>query len=213
LQLNNTIQIHFKKDTVYQQPPRSIKSITFCTGEVALLTWQRYAVSSMQTNKSSGRITIGLLSLAVSTIVILSGCLSFFQQNPKTSEEDDYITRIGTSKTTTIDAVLNISGEYSIEYTYIDSHWLLARGITIETDCCIRHFDSSEAVKVENEKGDVLETDRITIPRNLFEQILESENPIISIRGKQGNIIIEMGSESMKNLKEFLNYGKKRFPE
>ena len=68
-------------------------------------------------------------------------------------------------------------------------------------------------MRVDNGKGAVIETDTIKVRRNLLEQILESANPVISLQGEQGTVIIEIGYESKQNLKELLDYGIKEFPE
>ncbi|MCK5737047.1 MAG: hypothetical protein KAH21_11240 [Spirochaetaceae bacterium] len=166
-----------------------------------------------------------LAALILSFTLSLSGCLSFFQQSPRyvngtrleiqtdSRGEEYYIAVIGKSKTTTIEAALSSSGEYSIVYTFIDTQWILAESLAVDSDCCFKHLESPNPVRVENGQGDIIETDRIEVRRNLLEQILDSDNPTISVLGKQGTVIIEIGSESRKHLKELLNYGKERFPE
>ncbi|RKX88679.1 MAG: hypothetical protein DRP70_06035 [Spirochaetes bacterium] len=152
-------------------------------------------------------------AMAITTVLMFTGCLSFFQTDVNINGDGDYVTRIGKSKTTTIEAMLSSGGEYRISYAYIDSHWLLAEKLIIDTDCCIIQLDFPEPVRVDNGKGAVIETDTIKVRRNLLEQILESANPVISLQGEQGTVIIEIGYESKQNLKELLDYGIKEFPE
>ncbi|GEM_PF-3223253 len=174
---------------------------------------ERYDIREMQKITVSRRFTVLLAAVALTAMLMFSGCLSFFQTDKIINTNGDYITEIGKSKTTTIEATLSRNGEYGISFAYIDSHWLLAEKMIIETDCCIVQLDSPEPVRVDNGKGAVIETDTIKVRRNLLEQILESESPVISLLGKQGTVIIEMGSESKQNLKELLDYGTKKFPE
>ncbi len=155
----------------------------------------------------SRSFTAIIAAAAISTALIFSGCLSFIQSDKKINDDGDYVTEIGKSKTTTVEALLSSKGEYSISFTYIDSRWLLAEKLIIKTDCCIIQLDSPEPVRVDNGKGAVIETDTIKVRRNLLEQILESANPVISLQGKQGTVIIETGYESKQNLKKLLDYG------
>ncbi len=173
---------------------------------------ERYNTEAMKRLNSRCIIVI-LAAAAITTMLTFSGCLSFFQTDQNINRDGNYITRIGESKTTTIEAMLSSDGEYGVSFTYIDSRWLLAEKLIIETDCCIIQLDSPKPVRVDNGKGAVIETDTIKVRRNLLEQVLESENPVISLHGKQGTIIIEIGYESKKNLKELLDYGIKVFPE
>ena len=160
---------------------------------------------------------------AVVLVTLLSGCLTLFQQTPRYVEGtnleirtndrgEDYIARIGESKTTVVEAILSGNGYYSISYTYSDTEWLLIDRLIIETSCCINSVDSREPLRVDDGEGTVTETDSIEVRRNLFEQILESENPVIFIEGEQGTVIIEIGAASKRNLQELLEYGDKRFP-
>ncbi len=156
--------------------------------------------------------------------LILSGCLTFFQRSPRyvegsnieilTDNEGDeyYAASIGKSKTTIIDAVLSDRGDYSISYTYIDSHWLLVEVLIVDTDCCLNRLNPDNPIRKDDDQGTVIETDSIRISRNLFVQILESDNPVISIKGEQGTVIVEIGKESKKNLQELLDYGETLFP-
>lgn len=173
----------------------------------------RYDIREMQKLTVSRLFTVLPAAIALTIILMVSGCLSFFQTDKNINTNGDYITEIGKSKTTTIEATLSRSGEYGISFAYIDSHWLLAEKLIIETECCTVQLDTPEPVRVDNGKGAVIETDTIKVSRNLLEQILESEKPVISLVGKQGTVIIEMGSESKQNLKELLDYKTMDFPE
>ena len=161
---------------------------------------------------------------AVILFTLLSGCLTLFQQNPRHVEgtnleirtsgrDEDYIARIGESKTTVVEAILSGNGYYSISYTYSDSEWLLINRLTVETSCCINPVNSREPLRVDNGEGSVTETDSIEVCRNLFEQIVITDTPVIYIEGEHGTVIIKMGDKSKKNLQELLDYGSLMFPE
>ncbi len=158
-----------------------------------------------------------------SLVTLLSGCLTLFQQNPRyvegtsleirTSDRgENYIAQIGESKTTVVEAILSGNGYYSISYAYSDAEWLLINRLIIETSCCINPVDSREPLRADDGEGRVTETDSIEVRRNLFEQIVVTDTPVIYIEGEQGTVIIKMGDKSKKNLQELLDYGALRFP-
>jgi len=151
-------------------------------------------------------------AVIISSALLFGGCLSIFPGARNSGEDADHIVTIGKSKTTTIEAALSSSGTYSIIYSYIDSYWLLAESLTVEASGSTKTLYSPDPVRVENGRGDYMETDRMEVPRSLFENLLESENPTIFLKGKQGTVIIEMGRDSMDRLADFLAWGKKEFP-
>jgi len=156
-------------------------------------------------------------------LLLLSGCLSFFQQPPRylegtdleirTGESgEDYVAQIGKSSTTVVEAILSGNRYYSIAYKYTGSEWLKADRLIIETSCCINRVDIQDP-SMNDREGMVIETGQREVRRELFKQMVNSDTPVINIRGEQGNVIIKMGSESKRRLQELLNYGEKRFPE
>jgi len=158
------------------------------------------------------------------TLLLLSGCLSFLQQSPRYIEGteleirtgktgDDYVTLIGKSSTAVVEAVLSGNGYYSIAYRYTGSEWLKVNRLIIETDCCMNKVDLHESFRKEDSEGMVIETGQREVRRELFKQMVNSDTPVIYIRGEQGNVIIKMGSGSKRRLQELLDYGEMRFPE
>lgn len=156
--------------------------------------------------------------LAVFATILSSGCLSFLQQSPRyvdetnilirdSDEGKDYVVRIGESATTFVDAVLSGNGEYRIAYTYSDSHWLLVESLIFETWCCLSSVETREPIREEAYGGEVNESEEIPVQRQLFEQMSETDTPIIFIEGEQGSVLIKMGSGGKRNLKDLLEFG------
>jgi hypothetical protein len=170
-----------------------------------------------QRNKS-----VLLTGAAAVILALLSGCLGFFQQSPRyvdgtnilirsSDRGDDYLVKIGESNTTVVDAVLSGNGSFYISYTYKDAEWLLVQRLVFETYCCTSSLESTKPVRKEADDGTVLEFEEIGVKRNLFEQMIESDTPLIYIEGEQGSVIIKMGSGSKNRLKELLDFGTEQF--
>jgi hypothetical protein len=172
---------------------------------------------STQRNKS-----VLLTGAAALMLLLLSGCLGFFQQSPRYVDgtnilirsaegADDYLVRIGESNTTFVDALLSGKGSFYISYTYKDNKWLLVQRLVFETYCCTSSLESADPFRKDADDGDVIEFEEIGVQRNLFEQMIESDTPLIYIEGEQGSVIIKMGSGSKSRLKELLDFGTEQF--
>lgn len=162
----------------------------------------------MKTSALIGALFVTLLS---------SSCLSFFQQQPRyvdgtnilirnSGEGEDYVVRIGESSTTMVDAVLSGNGSYRIAYTYTDSHWLHVNRLVFETYCCLSSVETRNPQRVESGDGNVSESEEIGVQRQLFEEMTETDTPIIFIEGEQGSVIIKMGKAGKERLRDLLDY-------
>jgi hypothetical protein len=165
-------------------------------------------------------------SAAVATVALIllitSSCLSFFQHGPRyiegtsiqirrTAQGEDYSVRLGESKTTTVEAILSGSGEYSVAYSYKDIYPLRVNRLVFETYCCLSSVETRNPHREDFENGEVYEYEGFPVQQQLFSQMLETDTPIIFIEGENGSVIIKMGDTGKEHLKELLDFGSEMF--
>lgn len=165
---------------------------------------------------------IGITTASGLLILLSAGCLSFFQQSSRYIEGtdiqirasaggEDYVVQIGESATTVVNAVLTGNGEYRIAYSYSDNHWLLVERVVFETYCCLSSVETRKPLRRETDSGPVEESEEIAVQRQLFEEMSETDTPVIFIEGAQGSVIIKMGSGGKRNLQQLLDFGSETF--